>query len=114
MEVDQDPERAQRNYEPAGPKPIKKLSKDVINQIAAAEVSIFHKTGLVNETASAYLEIGNLTTNHSDREPVDLTSDHPSPSQRHQRAHRELSRRRIHLHQDHAQRRRAEAYSDFR
>jgi hypothetical protein len=26
-------------YEPAGPRPIKKLSKDVINQIAAAEVS---------------------------------------------------------------------------
>ena len=25
-------------YEPAGPKPIKKLSKDVVNQIAAAEV----------------------------------------------------------------------------
>lgn len=26
-------------YEPAGPRPIKKLSKDVINQIAAAEVN---------------------------------------------------------------------------
>lgn len=25
-------------YEPAGPRPIKKLSKDVVNQIAAAEV----------------------------------------------------------------------------
>ena len=25
-------------YEPAGPKPIRKLSKDVVNQIAAAEV----------------------------------------------------------------------------
>jgi hypothetical protein len=29
-------------YEPAGPKPIKKLSKDVVNQIAAAEVRPFH------------------------------------------------------------------------
>lgn len=28
-------------YEPKGPKPIRKLSKDVINQIAAAEVSPF-------------------------------------------------------------------------
>jgi hypothetical protein len=35
-------------YEPAGPKPIKQLSKDVINQIAAAEVypipSTIHST----------------------------------------------------------------------
>lgn len=29
-------------YEPVGPRPIQKLSKDVINQIAAAEVGYFH------------------------------------------------------------------------
>ena len=29
-------------YEPEGPKPIKKLSKDVVNQIAAAEASPRH------------------------------------------------------------------------
>jgi hypothetical protein len=57
MEVDQDLERAQGNYEPAGPKPIKKLSKDVINQIAAAEVSIFWHRTRWNETATSYLEI---------------------------------------------------------
>jgi len=31
-------------YEPAGPKPIRKLSKDVVNQIAAAEVRPFQRT----------------------------------------------------------------------
>ena len=37
MEVDE-VAGANQNYEPAGPKPIKKLSKAVVNQIAAAEV----------------------------------------------------------------------------
>jgi len=31
-------------YEPAGPKPIKRLSKDVVNQIAAAEVRPIYYT----------------------------------------------------------------------
>lgn len=35
MDVDVGPSES---YEPAGPRPIKKLSKDVVNQIAAAEV----------------------------------------------------------------------------
>ena len=30
---------ASESYEPPGPKPIKKLSRDVVNQIAAAEVN---------------------------------------------------------------------------
>jgi hypothetical protein len=34
-------------YEPAGPKPIKKLSKDVVNQIAAAEVRLSHHPTVV-------------------------------------------------------------------
>lgn len=38
MEVDPETSAVQADYEPAEPKPIKKLSKDVINQIAAAEV----------------------------------------------------------------------------
>lgn len=41
MDVDQagSPEvGAEREFEPQGPRPIKKLSNDVINQIAAAEV----------------------------------------------------------------------------
>jgi len=51
-------------YEPAGPKPIKRLSKDVINQIAAAEVR--------------------LPPELEARPPLDSNPiDHPPPRQRH-------------------------------
>ena len=40
MEIDpqEHTQEEEEEYEPAGPRPIKKLSTDVINQIAAAEV----------------------------------------------------------------------------
>lgn len=47
MEIDQPPEQ---NFEPAGPRPILKLGDDVINKIAAAEVSSYsleHKAILI-------------------------------------------------------------------
>ena len=36
--MDLDEAGPSERYEPAGPKPIRKLSKDVVNHIAAAEV----------------------------------------------------------------------------
>lgn len=35
-----DETEAEQTFEPQGPRPIKKLSNDVINQIAAAEVGL--------------------------------------------------------------------------
>jgi hypothetical protein len=58
-------------YEPLGPRPIKRLSKDVINQIAAAEV------GPHCHHCDSRLQLSEL------HDPLTLPLDHPPPSQRH-------------------------------
>jgi hypothetical protein len=84
------------DYEPAGPKPIKKLSKDVINQIAAAEVSLV-----------ALPDISPFN--------VQLTRvDHSPACERHQGVDRKLVRCRIDVDKAHSKRGRTQTNPDRR
>jgi hypothetical protein len=85
---------AEDAYEPKGPKPIYKLSNDVINQIAAAEV-------------------GCRASCLPARVDAEDALDHTQTCERYQGASRELAGRRVHLYQSDDQGGRSQAHPDL-
>lgn len=90
----EDSEASTDGYVEVAPKPIVQLEQDVINKIAAAEVSYI----------SPYPQC--IIENTLQHDPFLTIADHPSSLQRNQRAARKLSRRRLDQYQNQHQGRR--------